>query len=116
MSSIIEIFDKIYENKDYINDINESYYHIAAATYDAWIGSENILEKNLAQRLQKIMINILVDDIEYNYSKTKYSENRLEYYDYFMNSLRVYTRTHTDNLLIKDAIGNISLSNSNYVL
>lgn len=107
MSSPIEVFEKIYDNRANINEIDTPYYHIAAAAYSAWLGSENVLEKNLALRLQKIAVDMIVDDIRYGYySKTNHSEDRQEYIEYFRDSLKVY-KPDIDNHLIQDAIRSI---------
>lgn len=117
MSSAIEVFEKIYENRGDINESDKSYYHIATAAYSAWLGSENVLEKNLAQRLQKIAIDMIVDDINYSYNKTKHSENRPEYNDYFRHLLMILKDlpTQNENLLMKHALGHISLNIKNYL-
>ena len=112
MTSPIEIFEKIYEHISEIDNSSEAYYHIAAATYDTWLISENSLEQNLARRLKNIMINILLDEIRYKYSETKHMENRPEYDTYFMKSINAYRNNNSNNLLIKHALDSIDLNNN----
>lgn len=116
MSSPIEIFETIFEHRSIIDDINESYYYIAASAYESWIHHQlNTIEHHLAKKLSHIMIDILVDTIKDNYSSTKYHENRLVYHDYFVKSIRDYRKCHTDNRLIQTAIEYIDLNIIKYM-